>query len=122
MKWQVRNMDVDDGGTATVKYYDPNDTSLTLFDSKLCVQPSAAKKINEGANKTVCAWIECKKVKVFNEHWLSPDEDDFRIKFNPRENPNWIDRNQNVISGNKYKVLFTNIRDVWAVGESYGWG
>lgn len=52
MKWQVK----EDG---RVSYFDPETTNLVLINAKLRNQIETAKKINQGANKTVCAWVEC---------------------------------------------------------------
>lgn len=114
MKWQVRNMDVDDWGTATVKYYDPNETSIAMFNTKLCVQPAAAKKINEGACKTVCAWIECASYHV-RPGKFPTSLSDWRVKFNPKESPHWTDCGQNILDGDTYDLIITNGRELYSV-------
>ena len=53
MKWQVRDSN---GG---VRYYDPESVRQVMLNAKLHNRPNVAKKICEGANKTVCAWVEC---------------------------------------------------------------
>lgn len=125
MKWQVTsNLNTGDGTGAKhiVSYINPQENQLAMLGCKLSVQPTAAQKIHDGANKTVCAWIECEAVQVLEVNRLTPNEQDYRIKFNPRQSPNWTDGYNNVVSGNEYEILFTNDRTLWVVGDAYECG
>ena len=125
MKWQVTsNLNTGDGTGAkhVVSYVNPQENQLAMLGCKLSLQPTAAKKIHDGANKTVCAWIECEAVQVLEVNRLKPNEQDYRIKFNPRQSPNWTDGYNNVVSGNEYEILFTNDRTLWVVGDAYECG
>ena len=125
MKWQVTsNLNTGDGTGAkhVVSYINPSENQLAMLGCKLSLQPTAAQKIHDGANKTVCAWIECESVQVLEVNRLKPNEQDYRIKFNPRQNPEWTDGYNNVVSGNEYEILFTNDRTLWVVGEAYECG
>ena len=81
MKWQVKCGD-------EVEYYSPSVVQLQLENCKLRNQPSTAKKIHNGANKTVCAWIECDKVTVHPLADGFPDAQDF-LYYNPKVRPYW---------------------------------
>jgi hypothetical protein len=73
----------------TVEYYDPQDVNLLLFNCKLRNQTATAKRIFNGANKTVCAWIECDHVKVITSATDKvPAALDF-LYYNPRNKPYW---------------------------------
>ena len=125
MHWQIKSkLNTGDGTGAKeiVDYVDPLDNQLAMLGCKLSLQPTAAQKIHDGANKTVCAWIECESVQVLEVNRLKPNEQDYRIKFNPRQNPEWTDGYNNVVSGNEYEILFTNDRTLWVVGEAYECG
>ena len=125
MKWQVTsNLNTGDGTGAkhVVSYVNPQENQLAMLGCKLSLQPTAAQKIHDGANKTVCAWIECEAVQVLSVNRLKPNEQDYRIKFNPRQSPNWTDGYNNIVSGNEYEILFTNDRTLWVVGEAYECG
>ena len=125
MKWQVTsNLNTGDGTGAkhVVSYVNPQENQLAMLGCKLSLQPTAAQKIHDGANKTVCAWIECEAVQVLEVNRIKPNEQDYRIKFNPRQSPNWTDGYNNVVSGNEYEILFTNDRTLWVVGEAYECG
>ena len=125
MNWQVTsNLNTGDGTGAKhiVSYINPQENQLAMLGCKLSVQPTAAQKIHDGANKTVCAWIECEAVQVLEVNRLKPNEQDYRIKFNPRQSPNWTDGYNNVVSGNEYEILFTNDRTLWVVGDAYECG
>ncbi|MAO19679.1 MAG: hypothetical protein CMJ25_02910 [Phycisphaerae bacterium] len=122
MKWQVKYLGTEYGGDDRVSYVSPQNNQLAMIGCKLSLQPTAAQKIHDGANKTVCAWIECEAVQVLDVNRLKPNEQDYRIKFNPHQSPNWTDGYNNIISGNKYEILFTNDRTLWVVGEAYECG
>ena len=125
MKWQVTsNLNTGDGTGAkhVVSYVNPQENQLAMLGCKLSLQPTAAQKIHDGANKTVCAWIECESVQVLEVNRLKPNEQDYRVKFNPRQNPEWTDGYNNVVSGNEYEIIFTNDRTLWVVGETYECG
>ena len=125
MKWQVTsNLNTGDGTGAkhVVSYINPQNNQLAMLGCKLSLQPTAAKKIHDGANKTVCAWIECEAVQVLEVNRLKPNEQDYRIKFNPRQSPNWTDGYNNIVSGNEYEILFTDDRTLWVVGDAYECG
>jgi len=47
---------------------------------------------------------------------IKPNEGDYRIKFNPRLNPDWTDETDSIVSGHEYEILFTNDRTLWVVG------
>ena len=59
MKWQVKDL-----SNGEVNYYDPSEYQLVMYDSVLKNQKTTAKKINCGANKTVCAWIRAGRVVI----------------------------------------------------------
>ncbi len=125
MKWQITsNLNTGDGTGAkhVVSYVNPQENQLAMLGCKLSLQPTAAQKIHDGANKTVCAWIECEAVQVLEVNRLKPNEQDYRIKFNPRQSPNWTDGYNNIVSGNEYEILFTNDRTLWVVGDAYECG
>ena len=125
MHWQIKSkLNTGDGTGAKeiVDYVDPQDNQLAMLGCRLSVQPTAAQKIHDGANKTVCAWIECEAVQVLEVNRLKPNQQDYRIKFNPRQSPNWTDGYNNIVSGNEYEILFTNDRTLWVVGEAYECG
>ena len=104
MKWKVTHPD------GSVEYLDPNKVRLTLKNCHLKNNPKTASKILAGANKTVSAWILCDDVIVEEavtqlaryrksiglisksrhlEEWK-------RLRYNPRESPNWRFRGTNV--------------------------
>lgn len=98
MKWRIE--DVDD---KTVKFFDPSDFNVIIKDCKLYNQKSAAKKINEGANKTVCAWImatDYKMTKLFDNEIQS------EIKYNPRTTPHWTNEDGDNLDGKEYKSMY----------------
>jgi hypothetical protein len=114
MKWQVKNTD-----TNEVSYVDPSENQIAMMNATLKVQPSTAKKIHEGACKTVCAWIQCEAVKIFPANKIKINAHDYRIQFNPKHCPDWINSwNGNIISNGEYNLIFTNDRSLYVVDGS----
>ena len=110
MQWQVTNK-----ATNEVTYYDPAVTSLELFSAVLRNQPATARKIHQGANKSVCAWIDCASILVVSagrEIVQSCEESLDRlglpcVRYNPRIAPNWVDDAGQNIDGAKFSQLST---------------
>jgi hypothetical protein len=47
-----------------------------------------AKKIFDGGEKVVCAWILCKNIEVYSGKWFK--DESMRVRYNPRVQPNWL--------------------------------
>ena len=108
MKWQIKNTETD-----TVSYVNPSENQIAMMNATLKVQPSTAKKIHEGACKTVCAWIQCEAVQILPAH-IKVNDHDYRIQFNPKESPHWTD-GQNILDGETYDLIITNGRELYSV-------
>ena len=98
MKWRIEDTD-----TKTVSFFEPTNFRATIYDGKLYNQKSAAKKINDGANKTVCAWIMAKDFKLSIDDDCTHKEE---IKYNPRTTPNWVNLNSENIDKKEYKIMY----------------
>lgn len=111
-KWQVKS-------AAGVQYYDPSEVSLTLLDCQLRNQPAAARKIYEGANKNVCAWIDCNEVFVSGvvDAAVLQKLGGIPVRYNPKVAPYWRNFAGEKIDGVRAEVLRTRGRTVLATGE-----
>mgnify|MGYP003630881510 FL=1 len=122
MHWQIKSkLNTGDGTGAKeiVNYVDPSENQIAMMNATLKVQPSTAKKIHEGACKTVCAWIQCEAVQILPANRLKVNDHDYRIQFNPKHRPDWINSwNGNVISNDEYNLIFTNDRSLYVVDGS----
>jgi hypothetical protein len=105
-KWQVKSM-------AGVRYYDPAAVSLTLLDCQLRNQPATAKKVYDGANKSVCAWIDCNEVLTAAPH--TPPG--LPVSYDPRVAPHWRNLTGGNIDGMSLSVLRTVSKSVFFTGE-----
>ena len=106
MKWQVF-----DKLHGTKDYYDPDTKSIIMRDCILGNQPSTAKKIFDGENKTVCAWVSCEEVSVVD---TTPSPSKMtNYKYNPRKNPHWFCDKSNNCDNRKFKMMKTNKRKVY---------
>lgn len=83
LKWQVRAPD------GSVSYYDPKEFSLVMINCKLKNRVKTAQKIHDGADKSVCAWIECKQINVYQEV-LSTNTLYGTLSYNPKVHPHWV--------------------------------
>lgn len=82
MKWKVTFND------GQIVYYNPEEVQLVMNDCVFKNHKSTAQKIFDGANKTVCAWILCKDIKIYTGQ---PYKDESRrVRYNPRVQPNWV--------------------------------
>jgi hypothetical protein len=103
LKWKVTSPNGD------VNYYEPNDVCLHMENCKLVNQQGTAKKIHDGANKTVCAWIESETVTIFEPLKdtlnLIP-KNGTKVSFNPRVQPNWVCDGEIVDKG-RFDVLYS---------------
>lgn len=101
MKWKVETVN-------SVLYLDPSEFKLVMKDCKLKNHRTTADKIHDGANKSVCAWIVCSKVSIYQ---ISP-EDKQIIKhrplfYNPRVCPYWTNSNGDNMDGEDVRDIVT---------------
>jgi hypothetical protein len=97
LKWKVTSPN------GKVNYYEPNDVCLHMENCKLVNQQGTAQKIFDGANKTVCAWIECEALTIFEPLVITKGT---KISYNPRVQPNWVCDGEIVDKG-RYDVLYS---------------
>jgi hypothetical protein len=98
MKWRIENID-----DKSVTFFNPSSFNATVTDAKLYNQKSAAKKINDGANKTVCAWIMAKDYKLIK---LFDNQIQSEIKYNPRTTPHWTNNEGDNLDSKEYKTMY----------------
>lgn len=104
--WQVKNT-----LTGEVRYYDPNKTYLQMQGCRLRNQPTTARKIHNGANKTVCAWVDCEVVEVKDSVPLFVKLDG-ELSYNPRTNPYWVDGTNTNSDNKEFDCLLTINRKI----------
>lgn len=99
---------------AGVRYYDPAEVSLTMLDCQLRNQPGMAKRIFDGANKSVCAWIDCNELMIDSPEGTPPG---LPVFYDPRVAPHWRNLTGGNIDGMRLEVLRTKSRSVFFTGE-----
>ena len=111
MKWQVFDKE-----RGTKKYYEPETNSVIMFDCDLGNRPATAKKIFNGENKTVCAWVACEDVEVKDRGEVIPPPVNgmTQYKYNPRKNPHWFTDTNDNMDGKKFSVMMTHDRKIYA--------
>jgi hypothetical protein len=80
--------------TGAVRYYEPSEVVLKMKGCTLKNQKGGAKKIFDGANKFVVAWVEADDVTVLKQTQLQMGFD--KVSYNPRVTPNWVMNGQDV--------------------------
>lgn len=109
MKWQVF-----DRQENTKSYFDPSSKTLLMRDCILGNRPATAKRIFEGENKTVCAWVSCDDVQVWDSDILKLDASAMtHYKYNPRKNPHWFTDTHDNRDGLKLETMMTNERAIY---------
>lgn len=110
-QWQVKEGD-------KVNYYSPEEFTLHMMICELHNNPNIASKIYQGANKDVCAWIQCEILSISPRVELSQEKlrDNLfdPISYNPRVVPFWTDENRNNLDGELYLAIVTDGRNLWA--------
>ena len=106
MKWQVF-----DKLHGTKDYYDPDTRSIIMRDCLLGNHATTAKKIFDGDNKTVCAWVACNEVRVVDS--VPTIGKLTHYKYNPRKNPHGHTDTLNNADNLKFNMMVTNKRKVY---------
>ena len=111
MKWQVF-----DKKRGTKEYLDPESNSVIMFNCELGNREGRARKIFEGANKNVCAWVACEDVEVRDRDKVVPPlvNGMTQYKYNPRKNPHWFTDTHDNMDGKKFSVMMTHDRKIYA--------
>ena len=100
LKWKVEYPD------KTVEYHNPTEVQLLMVNCKLKNYKKVAEKIHQGANKEVCAWVLCETLFV-NQGIVLKDEGGYnRVRYNPRETPHWIYKDEPA-DGESFQALIS---------------
>jgi len=91
-------------------FFEPEDFKAVIINGKLHNHPSTAKKINDGSNKTVCAWIMAEDILMdsTDNMWLRGS-----VAYNPRVMPHWIDNNGNNVDKVEYEEMLIDNKKIY---------
>lgn len=95
--WKITHPD------GKVEYIGPNDVYLIFIKAKLRNQKGSAEKIYDGANKRVCAWIECEDLKIKYKYRFGDNLNE--ISYNPRVAPYWRNIKNEDIDNSTFNTL-----------------
>lgn len=98
----------------TFNYYHPSNTFLQMVNCTLHNKPNVAAKINGGAAKKVCSWIQCEELVAYDSLNATSPNKYSQIFYNPRVFPYWVDAAQNNIDNKNYSQILTVARRVYA--------
>lgn len=107
MKWKIEHNE-------KVEYVSPEEKNLIMINCVLKNNRKTAEKILNGEHKTVCAWILCDVIQILDRSVknfrISKNR---RLKYNPRVNPYWEIKGEDVDNSQFYTV-YTNGRELYA--------
>ncbi len=106
-KWQVK-------GPGGIQYHDPAKVSLTMLDCQLRNQRGTAQKVYDGANKSVCAWVDCNELLVSGPQ---TEMAGIPLFYNPKVAPYWRNCWQDNIDGMRTEVIRSSGKMLLATGE-----
>jgi hypothetical protein len=92
------------------EYYSPDEHTLFLFGCQLKNHKKTAEKINQGANKSVCAWILCDQL-FLGQNVKLPDGGT-QLKYNPRVQPNWM-ADEAIVDNEAYESIWSDGRKLF---------
>lgn len=98
------------------EYHQPDDISIKITNGVLKNRRKSADQIFEGANKRVCAWIECEKLEIKTQYDFNDNLSE--IRYSPRTQPYWCDINNNNIDGECFYFIHTLGNKVFEVIEN----
>jgi len=101
--------------SGAVRYYDPNGTTMMMINGKLKNHRGTAEKIFKGAQKSVCAWIECDAIVTTESDKVGPHSTDV-VSYNPRVKPHWVFRDKDC-DNKRFMFLFTHKKTVYTYAE-----
>lgn len=115
MHWQIKQ------GNKIVAWVNPSESNLILWKCKLVNNKTTANKILAGADKSVCAWIECEDCKI--AHTASMPNTWAIVKFNPKKCNHWYpaDKPDLDIDRERFDIIYTSGRTVYAKGLGLLW-
>lgn len=110
MQWQVRSI-----STKDVHYVDPDEFWMELDGCTLRNHPKTAVRIFSGDNKTVCAWIDCERVRIYTNKHIDKAGSDFadQLSYNPRVAPHWRDDSDSNVDNHKYDRIVSRGRALY---------
>lgn len=103
MKWKVEY------GNQS-EYYSPEEYNIFLYGCQLKNHKKTAEKINQGANKSVCAWILCDT--IFLGQNVNLPTGGTQLKYNPRTQPNWL-AGEAVVDNEHFDSIWSDGRNLF---------
>jgi hypothetical protein len=103
MQWQFKKKN-------EIWYFDPKISTIKLYNCFLHNNYNLAKKIHEGENKNVCAWIRCENFELLENNL---NFNFAHIKYNPKILPYWHTVDLNNIDNTFYHELFLSKGNVF---------
>ena len=90
---------------------------LLFFGIIMIVSLLLVTMVYAGANKTVCAWVLCDAIKIYEAGTLFAG-DKPQFKYNPRVRPNWMWEDE-VIDGCWYHTMMSDSNKLYYYESTY---
>ena len=109
MQWQILDRQENEKS-----YVDPDFSSILMKNCELGNRPATARRIMNGENKTVCAWVSCDDYQVVDNDRFKLDTHALtHYKYNPKKNPHWFTDTHDNRDGLKLSTMVTQDRAVY---------
>jgi hypothetical protein len=119
-KWQLKKMSPVGKFAMATEYHRPDGFVALLHNCRLRNHGAVAKRIHDGMNKTVCAWVEFDDYHlVRGEHLprILMGQTDKRYMYNPRKHPHWVsgvsDNEDNAV----VPLMLVHNRNLYGIAE-----
>ena len=129
MKWQITGDASPKKPSGKPFYCDPANVSMQMINAKLVNHVATATKINCGANKTVCAWVECENLIIYRNDTADGKANinhinkvikktHMKLSYNPRVAPNWVGHNNTNVDKAENLNIFSSGRELFYTSSS----
>lgn len=117
MKWKVAHT----SSTIADQYVDPSEFILKMDQCRLKNKKEKAMEIFDGANKDVCAWIECANVEILAADRVRDymDEVSGELTYSPRNAPHWTNQAMEDCDDRVYPEMVTIDKGVFAISKLF---
>jgi len=129
MKWQITGDASPNKPSGKPFYCDPSTVCIQMINAKLVNHVATATKIKCGANKTVCAWVECENLVIYrddtaggraNMNYINKifPNTHMKLSYNPRVAPNWVGHNGTNMDKAENLNIFSSGRELFYTSSS----
>ena len=108
-KWKIS---YNDSKGKRVHIYLYEDVTLTLVRPRLLNNRTRAEAIFNGANKSVCAWIECEDILIGGQ---KTKDNLASLEYNPKKTPYWVAGGNTNVDGKVFNKILVKDKKLFII-------